>query len=55
MSPNLLLADLAKLTTDVPVYVIHRKPGYEEGVEAALRAAGDDRLRYVVDGDVIEF
>ena len=47
MSPSLLLADLAKLKTDTPVYVIHRKPGYEDEIEAELRAANDDRLRYV--------
>lgn len=55
MSPGLLLADLRKLTVDVPVYVIHRKPGYEQDVERMLRAAGDDRLRYVEDGDILEF
>ena len=55
MSPNLLLADLQKLTVDVPIYITHRKPGYEDAVEAELRAAGDDRLRFVKDGDVFEF
>ena len=39
MSPNLLLADLRKLERDVPVYVTHRKPGFESDVEAALPGA----------------
>lgn len=55
MSPGLLLADLAKLKADVPVYVTHCKPGFQEEVHAALRAAGDERLRYVFDGDVLTF
>jgi ribonuclease BN (tRNA processing enzyme) len=55
MSPALLLADLQKLKADVPVYVTHRKPGFEEAVEAELRASGDDRLRFVQDGDVLTF
>jgi len=55
MSSTLLLADLEKLSVDVPVYVIHRKPGCEEAVETELRASGDDRLRFVRDGDVLTF
>ena len=55
MSPGLLLADLQKFERDVPVYVTHRKPGFGKAVEAQLRAAGDERLRYVRDGDVYQF
>lgn len=55
MSPNLLLQDLKKLLADVPVYITHRKPGFEDAVETALRASGDDRLRFVKDGDVLTF
>jgi ribonuclease BN (tRNA processing enzyme) len=54
MSPALLIADLQKLQVDVPVYVIHRKPGFEKDVERELRASGDERLRYVKDGDIFE-
>ena len=54
MSPKLLLADLAKLQRDVPIYVTHRKPGFEKEVEAELRASGDDRLIFVRDGDVFD-
>ena len=53
-SPKLLLADVAKLQRDVPIYVTHRKPGFEKAVEAELRAANDDRFVYVKDGDVFE-
>ena len=52
MCPSLLLADLEKLAVDVPVHIIHRKPGGEESIEKQLRASGDDRLRFVQDGDV---
>lgn len=55
MSPNLLLADLEKLKRDVPVYVTHRKPGFEDEIEEMLLAAGDDRIRLVEDGDVLTF
>ena len=55
MSPALLLADLEKLDRDVPIFVTHRKPGYDKAVKAELSAAGDDRLRYVNDGDVYDF
>jgi cAMP phosphodiesterase len=54
MSPKLLLADLDKLQRDVPIYVTHRKPGFEKQVEAQLRASGDDRLIFVRDGDVFD-
>lgn len=55
MSPGLLLADLEKLQADVPIHVIHRKPGFEKDVEAELRAANDDRLHFVRDGDILDF
>ena len=55
MSPNLLLADLAKLEADVPVYVTHRKPGFEDEIQEALLAANDDRIRLVEDGDLLTF
>jgi 3',5'-cyclic-nucleotide phosphodiesterase len=54
MAPRLLLADLRKLVADVPVHVIHRKPGFEDAIEEELRAGGDDRLRFVRDGDVLD-
>ena len=55
MSPNLLKRDIAKLGgKQVPIYVTHRKPGFEKDVEAALRATGDERLVFVRDGDVFE-
>jgi len=47
---TLLLADLRKLDVDVPVHVMHRKPGFEDAIEAALRASGDRRLRFLTDG-----
>jgi cAMP phosphodiesterase len=55
MSPTLLLADLEKLRVDVPIYITHRKPGFEASVETELRASGDDRLRFVKDGDILDF
>ncbi len=53
-SPPLLLADLQKLHVDVPVHVMHRKPGFDEEIADALRASGDKRLHFLDDGDVIE-
>ncbi|MDJ0521911.1 MAG: MBL fold metallo-hydrolase [Planctomycetota bacterium] len=50
---SLLLEDLKKLEVDVPVHVMHRKPGFEQQIEEALRASGDERLRFLVDGDEI--
>ena len=49
----LLIQDLEKLAADVPVHVMHRKPGFEGEIEAALRASGDKRLRFLSDGDEI--
>ena len=55
MSPGLLLADLKKLDRDVPIYVTHRKPGFEDDIETMLLGGGDDRVRLVEDGDVLDF
>ena len=52
-SAPLLVQDLEKLTVDVPVHVMHRKPGYEEQIERDLRASGDARLHFLTDGDEI--
>lgn len=53
-SPPLLLADLEKLHVDVPVHVMHRKPGFDDEIAESLRASGDERLRFLMDGDEIE-
>lgn len=55
MCPSLLLEDLQKLRADIPVHVIHRKPGFEGRIESELRAGGDDRLRFVEDGDLLRW
>lgn len=54
MTPRLLARDLAKLTKDVPVHVMHLKPGYGDALRVALSALGDDRIRVVADDDVIQ-
>lgn len=54
MTPDLLLADLQKLKRDIPIWVIHMKPGYGEAIERALRDSGDRRIRFIQQDDVIE-
>ena len=54
MTPALLGEDLKKLTADVPVHVIHMKPGYEDEIRAALGALGDDRVAFAAPGQVFE-
>jgi len=50
MTPALLGADLEKLRTDVPVHVMHMKPGYEATLRRQLSALGDDRVRFLAQG-----
>ncbi|MFM8980461.1 MAG: MBL fold metallo-hydrolase [Planctomycetia bacterium] len=54
MTPRLLLADLAKLRTRTRVLVTHLKPGYEDGIEAALRAGGDPRIEFLRPGQSLD-
>jgi ribonuclease BN (tRNA processing enzyme) len=55
MTPRLLLADLGKLRRDVPVHVMHLKPGYGPEIRESLRAGGDGRVRFLSQGAVLEF
>lgn len=50
MTPALLGADLARLDADVPVWVTHMKPGYEEAIRRQLAAGGDRRIRWLEQG-----
>ncbi len=54
MTPSLLRADLEKLTVDVPVYVMHRKPGYGESIIETLKTFGDDRIRILEQDEVLD-
>lgn len=54
MTPRLLLADLAKLRARTRVLVTHLKPGYEDGIAAALQAAGDRRIELLRPGQSLE-
>ena len=54
LSPGLLLAEMKKFDRDLPVYVIHMKPGYAESIESALRAGRDGRFRFIQQDDVLE-
>lgn len=51
MTPALLQADLKKLKRDVRVLVTHLKPGYGDGIRAALRAGGDRRIGFLNPGE----
>ncbi len=54
MTPALLLADMQKLTRDMPVQVMHLKPGYAETVCDELLAGGDSRVHFLTQGDVLD-
>lgn len=53
MTPALLLADLRKLKSGARVLVTHLKPGYGDGIRAALEAGGDPRIGFVSPGEVV--
>ncbi|MDJ0974673.1 MAG: 3',5'-cyclic-nucleotide phosphodiesterase [Planctomycetota bacterium] len=54
MTPDLLGQDLKKLHKDVPIHVMHLKPGYGPGITAALNALGDDRIHILQQDAVID-
>lgn len=51
LTPEMLLADLKKLKREVPVHVMHLKPGYESDIHAQL--AGQDARIHLVDHDEV--
>lgn len=52
MTPAMLLADLKKLKRPVPVLVTHLKPGYGDGIRAAL--AHDPRITFLEPGQTLD-
>ena len=53
MCPSMLAEDLAKLTVDVPVHVMHMKPGYQKGIVAAMEELDDDRIQILAHDEVL--
>lgn len=53
MTPALLGADLKKLERDVPVRVMHLKPGYGDAIRSALAALGDDRIEMLTQDEIV--
>ena len=47
MTPRLLLDDLKKLKRNVRVLVTHLKPGYGDGIRAALELGRDRRIEFL--------
>ena len=55
MTPRLLMEDLAKLKRHVRVLVTHLKPGYGDGIRAALELAGDQRIEFLSPDEEVTF
>ncbi len=55
MTPQLLANDLASLNKDVPIFVIHVKPGYAAEIRNELAALGDTRIRMAAQGALHTF
>jgi ribonuclease BN (tRNA processing enzyme) len=55
MTPNLLAADLAKMTRSVPVLITHTKPGHAARIESELRALGLEGVELIEQDRTYEF
>ncbi len=55
MTPSMLLQDLRKLNRpEVPVYIFHMKPNYEQAIVDELRLELGGRLHVLQEGDIIQ-
>jgi ribonuclease BN (tRNA processing enzyme) len=55
LTPELVAAELSKITRDVPVYLYHLKPPSEAAIRREVRALKMPRVRILKEGDVLEF
>ena len=55
MTPGLLAKDLEKLDADVPIFIIHVKPGYAAEIREELVNLGDARIRIAAQGALHTF
>ena len=54
-TPKSLIEELAKMPTDVPIYLFHEKTRFHEELQRDLEALNEPRLKMLVQGQTYEF